>query len=76
VAIVDPVSKPPAKRVRTGIDTYYSDYRAALDNQKIDAIVVVAPTVYHRDIVVAAAKLVSIFCVKNRWRWLWPNVMR
>lgn len=39
-----------------GIESYFTDYREALKNECIDAVVVVTPTAYHRDIVVAAAR--------------------
>ena len=38
------------------LERHYSDYRLALEDDEIDAIVVVTPTDYHRDIVVAAAE--------------------
>ena len=38
-----------------GIDKYYLDYKDALGDKDIDAVVVVSPTVYHRSIVVDAA---------------------
>ncbi|MGD9138437.1 MAG: Gfo/Idh/MocA family oxidoreductase [Desulfobacterales bacterium] len=38
------------------LERHYPDYRQALENDEIDAIVVVTPTDYHRDIVVAAAE--------------------
>lgn len=47
------------------IDLYYTDYREALKNNEIDAVVVVTPTVYHREIVIAAAKAKKhILCEK------------
>lgn len=39
-----------------GVDRCYTDYRKALENDGIDAVIVVTPTKYHHDIVIAAAK--------------------
>lgn len=38
------------------LDRHYRDYREALEDDHVDAVVVVTPTDYHRDIVVAAAE--------------------
>jgi len=56
-AIVDPnrtAAEAAAKEL--GVETWYDDYRDALKDDGIDAVVVVTPTVYHRDIVVDAAR--------------------
>ena len=37
------------------LDRHYPDYRQALEDDAVDAMVVVTPTAYHKDIVVAAA---------------------
>jgi len=43
----------------------YADYREALQNPEIDAVIVVTPTQFHRDIVIAAAKAKKhVFCEK------------
>lgn len=56
-AVVDPVEEAAVKAVHElEIDTYYLNDQDALQNPEIDAVVVVSPTVYHRDIVVAAAQ--------------------
>lgn len=57
VAVVDPVEVVAQEAIKElGIDTYYTDYNQALASKEIDAVVVVTPTIYHREIVVAAAK--------------------
>ncbi|MCF7942933.1 MAG: Gfo/Idh/MocA family oxidoreductase [Spirochaetia bacterium] len=57
IAISDPVEETAAEAcAKLGIPTRYLDYKEALENRDIDAVVVVTPTVYHRDIVVAASK--------------------
>lgn len=57
VAIADPVEEA-AKRASNEleIDSYYLDYTQALDDDRIDAVVIATPTKYHKDIAVAAAK--------------------
>ncbi len=56
VAMVDPVDAARAAALsELGIDKGYRDYREALDDREVGAVVVVTPTVFHRDIVVAAA---------------------
>jgi len=56
VAVVDP-NREAAERAakELGIERYYTDYKQALEDRDIQAVVVVTPTIYHRDIVVAAA---------------------
>jgi predicted dehydrogenase len=57
VAVVDPVESVALDAARAlDVDTYYTDYKEALSNKDIHAVVVVTPTIYHRDIVVAAAQ--------------------
>jgi len=57
VAVADPVREAAESAVRElGIERSYSGYREALDDSNVDAVVVVAPTAYHREIVVEAAK--------------------
>ena len=47
------------------LDRDYRDYRQALEDDAVDAVVVVTPTAYHKDIVVAAADAGKhIFCEK------------
>ena len=56
VAVVDPVEEA-ANSAKNDFDAphMYLDYREALENEDIDAVVVVAPTIYHHEIVRAAA---------------------
>ncbi len=47
------------------VEYQYTDYQDALKNEHIDAIVVVTPTQFHRDIVISAARAKKhIFCEK------------
>jgi len=56
VAMVDPVEEVAKNACATlGIDTYYTDYKQALEDKNIDAIVIVTPTKFHVDIAVDAA---------------------
>ena len=56
VAMVDPVeeiARNACKELGTGIA--YTDYRQAMDDKNINAVIIVTPTKFHRDIAVAAA---------------------
>jgi predicted dehydrogenase len=56
VALVDPeASALEAAASELKVDTVFARYQDALEDPMVHAIVVVAPTVFHRDIVVAAA---------------------
>ncbi len=56
VAVADPVREAAEKACsELGIDRYYLNYKDALEDKAVDAVVVVAPTVFHRDIVIGAA---------------------
>jgi len=56
VAMVDPFADAlKAALGELGLDKGYGDYRDSLDDPEIDAVVVVTPTVYHKEIVLAAA---------------------
>lgn len=57
VAFTDPdeVNVKQATR-EMGLEKSYSDYKVALKDPEIDAVIVVTPTIFHRDIVVAAAE--------------------
>ena len=57
VAVVDPFESALADACRTlEIDRRYLDYRQALEAPDIDAVVIVTPTIFHREIAVAAAE--------------------
>ncbi len=57
VAVADPVDEIAAAAQRDfEIPHCHRAYEEALQNEAIDAVVVVSPTVYHKDIVVAAAR--------------------
>lgn len=48
-----------------GVDRYHSDYRWVMKQEDVDAVVIVTPTVLHREITVAAAKAGKhVFCEK------------
>jgi myo-inositol 2-dehydrogenase/D-chiro-inositol 1-dehydrogenase/scyllo-inositol 2-dehydrogenase (NAD+) len=56
IAVADPIDEACRSACDTlGIDTYYHDYREALSNPDIQALVVVSPTAFHRNIVTEAA---------------------
>ena len=56
VALADPHSPTLQEAQRElEIETGYADYRSALADPKVDAVVVVTPTSLHREIVLAAA---------------------
>ncbi|MCL2684477.1 MAG: Gfo/Idh/MocA family oxidoreductase, partial [Synergistaceae bacterium] len=66
VAVADPFEEARRAACDTlGIDLCYKDYRDALENPEIQALVVVTPTVFHRDTVIdAAASGRHILCEK------------
>ena len=56
VAVVDPVAEArEAAKKSLEIDKAYSDYKEALADDEIDAVVVVVPTALHKEIVISAA---------------------
>ncbi len=65
-AVVDPVEEVARNSAdELGINTYYLTHEQALENDKIDAYVVVSPTKFHVDIVEAvASQKKHIFCEK------------
>ncbi len=57
VALVDSRKEAVEESCRElGVQTAYQDYRQALADPRVQAVVVVVPTVLHKDIVVAAAR--------------------
>lgn len=55
-AIAEPNRETAAHACRElELDRHYEDYQQALEDETVDAVVVVTPTAYHKDIVVAAA---------------------
>ncbi len=57
VALVDPVAETVGAACRElGVDTAYASHTEALEDKRVDAIVVVSPTKFHRDIVLDAAR--------------------
>ncbi len=56
-AMADPVEDAAKAAVKElGIEKYYLDYKDVLEDESIDAVVVVTPTVFHEKIVIAAAE--------------------
>lgn len=56
VAIVDPVEEAAARACRDlEISRYYLNYEDALKDGEVHAVVIAAPTAYHKEIAVAAA---------------------
>lgn len=66
VALCDPVEETLQAAARElSVDKTYTDYRQAIEDPEVDAVVVVTPTVFHRDIVChAAAFSKHILCEK------------
>jgi len=65
-ALVDPQAEALAAAGRElGVEKLYADYRQALADREVQAVVVVTPTKFHRDIVVAAARAGSHYCQKR-----------
>lgn len=66
VAVVDPFEEVARNACKTlEIDRYYTDYKRALEDESVDAVVIVTPTIFHRDIAVSAAFAGKhIFCEK------------
>jgi myo-inositol 2-dehydrogenase/D-chiro-inositol 1-dehydrogenase/scyllo-inositol 2-dehydrogenase (NAD+) len=56
VAVSDTVEESARSAAgELGLDTWYTDYRQALENSGVDAVIVVTPTKFHHDIVIEAA---------------------
>ena len=56
VAMADPAADAAKNAcAQLGVDAYYLDYRQALEDKNVDAVVIVTPTKYHTEIAVTAA---------------------
>lgn len=56
IAMVDPVIEVAQDAcTKLGVGIAYSDYRYAIDDKNVDAVVIVTPTKFHKEIAVAAA---------------------
>ncbi|NLD60149.1 MAG: Gfo/Idh/MocA family oxidoreductase [Clostridiales bacterium] len=66
VAVADVVEEAAvAAAAELGIDAWYTDYREALKNPAVDAVIVVSPTDLHRGIVLDCARAKKhVFCEK------------
>lgn len=66
IAVADPVEEAAQKASQElELDSYYLNYQEALQDERVDAVIVVSPTVYHKEIVVAAAQAEKhILCEK------------
>ena len=66
IALCDPFEENlRLAREEIEVPCIYTDYREALKNSEIDAVVVVTPTKFHHDIVIAAAQAGKhVFCEK------------
>ena len=57
IAIVEPCKQAASAACKElDISKCYMDYKQALDDDEIDAVVIVTPTAYHKKIAIAAAK--------------------
>lgn len=65
-AVVDPVSDTAIAASRElEVETWYTDYKLALENKNVDAVVIVTPTKYHCELAtMAAAAGKHILCEK------------
>lgn len=66
IAICDPSEENRTAALKElSVKYVYEDYKEALKNEEIDAVIVVTPTQFHKEIVVAAAKAKKhVFCEK------------
>jgi predicted dehydrogenase len=57
IAFVDPAKEQlELAKNEFGVENLYSNYSDALNNDKIDAVIIATPTVFHKEIAVAFAK--------------------
>lgn len=66
MALCDPMEENLKKaQAELAVDFTYTDYHEALQNDSIDAVIIVTPTAYHKEIAIAAAQAKKhIFCEK------------
>ncbi|MDR1617972.1 MAG: Gfo/Idh/MocA family oxidoreductase [Treponema sp.] len=66
IAVSDVMEESAGKAAaELGLKTWYTDYRRALEDPAVDAVIVVTPTKFHHDIVIAAAEAKKhVFCEK------------
>ena len=66
IAMCDPMeANLEAAKQEIEVPCLYTDYRDALKNPEIDAVIVVTPTQFHHEIVIAAAEAGKhVFCEK------------
>jgi myo-inositol 2-dehydrogenase/D-chiro-inositol 1-dehydrogenase/scyllo-inositol 2-dehydrogenase (NAD+) len=66
IAVSDVMEESAGKAAaELGLKTWYTDYRKALEDPAVDAVIVVTPTKFHHDIVIAAAEAKKhVFCEK------------
>ena len=60
-AVADPAEETVKSAARElGLDRYFTDYRALLQDTEIDAVLIATPTKYHCEIAVACADAAAV----------------